>query len=290
MTDRRRIDLHTHSTASDGTVSPADLMCDAAAAGLDVVAITDHDTTGAWAEAAAALPAGLTLVRGAELSCSLHHPGGPSIGLHLLAYLFDPAHPGLRARREGVRGARRRRAERMLQLLREAGHEISMDDVERVAGNAPVGRPHVADALVNRGIVADRATAMGPDWVGHGGRYWAPKDESDVLDTIAEVRAAGGVPVLAHLRRPSSRGPADDAAIAAMAAAGLAGLEVEHADHSADDRVHLRGLAAELGLLTTGSSDFHGTRKPVALGEHLTDPAAYEAIAAQGRGCPLLTG
>ncbi len=285
-----RIDLHTHSTASDGTCQPAELVQAAAATKLDVVAITDHDTTAGWSEAMAARPPGLALVRGAELSCRYPDGDGGSIGLHLLAYLFDAAEPVLRAERARIRQSRATRVERMVERLQADGHAVTTADVAREATGATVGRPHVARALVARGIVSDMDTGMGPDWVGHGGPYWVGKEEIYVLTAIAAVRAAGGVPVLAHPRRPSGRGQVDEAAIAEMAAAGLAGLEVDHENHTPAEREWLRGLAQELGLVATGSSDFHGTSKSVALGAHVTHPEAYDAIVGQATGCAVLTG
>jgi 3',5'-nucleoside bisphosphate phosphatase len=147
-----RIDLHTHSTASDGTLSPADLVRAAAGARLDVVALTDHDTTAGWAAAEAALPAGLTLVRGAELSCRWFGTE-PSIALHLLAYLFDPAHPGLAAELARVRQSRETRAERMVELLRADGVDVRWDEIRAAAGGGSIGRPHLAQALVRLGLV-----------------------------------------------------------------------------------------------------------------------------------------
>src|SRR3954464_7768349 len=145
-----RIDLHTHSTASDGTLRPAELMRAAAHTGLDVVAITDHDTTGGWAEAVAALPAGLTLVPGAELSCRWFGTE-PSIPLHLLAYLFDPAYEPLRGELARIRDDRVRRAQRMIDLMRADGIDVTWEEIERYAGGGTIGRPHLAQALIRRG-------------------------------------------------------------------------------------------------------------------------------------------
>ncbi len=284
------IDLHTHSTASDGTLSPADLMRAARAAGLDVVGLTDHDTTRGWSEAAGALPSGLSLVRGAELSCAYAGPAAESVSMHLLAYLFDPAEPALAAERRRVRTGRLVRGQRMVDLLRADGVDVSWDEVLADAGGATVGRPHIARALVRLGHVADLDAAFGPDWVGTRGRYWAGKEETDAVAAVRLVRDAGGVPVVAHAAAGKRGRTVGDDAIAELAAAGLAGLEVDHVDHSEADRRHLAGLAVDLGLLATGSSDFHGTNKATRLGAHLTDPAAYEALVAQSSGCPVVTG
>jgi predicted metal-dependent phosphoesterase TrpH len=279
-----RIDLHTHSTASDGTTSPADLVRAAAAAGLGVVALTDHDTTAGWAEAVEAIPAGLTLIPGAELSCVWAGPDGRRIGMHLLAYLFDPAEPTLRAERARVRDGRVLRARRMIELMRADGHPVQWDDVLAEAAGGPVGRPHVARALLRHRLVDDVASAFTPEWIGRGGRYRVVKPDTDVLDAIRMVRAAGGVPVVAHPLAAARGAVVPVEAYAAMAAAGLAGLEADHLDHDADARRRARKIAAELGLLVTGSSDFHGTNKTVALGAETTDPAVYEQLLDQATG------
>jgi predicted metal-dependent phosphoesterase TrpH len=278
-----RVDLHTHSTASDGTTSPAELVRAAAGAGLDVVALTDHDTTSGWSEAAAALPVGLTLVPGAELSCVWSTPDGP-IGLHLLAYLFDPAEPVLRAERARVREGRTVRARRIVELLRADGHPVAWEDVLAEAAGGPVGRPHLARALVRHGLVADVAAAFTPEWIGRGGRYRVVKPDSDVCDAIRMVRAAGGVPVVAHPLAAARGALVPEGSYAEMAAAGLAGLEADHVDHDPAARRRVREIARDLGLFVTGSSDFHGTNKTVALGASTTDPAVYEQLLDQATG------
>ena len=268
------IDLHTHSTASDGTTPPERLVREARDAGLDVVALTDHDTTGGWAAAAEALPAGLSLVRGAEISCVRE-----GISLHLLAYLFDPDDPDLSGTLAQLRESRVGRAERMARLLEEAGTGVTWSRVQELAGGT-VGRPHVAQALIEQGHVSSVSEAFTPEWIGTDGRYYVAKRELDVLEAVALVRAAGGVSVFAHPAASKRGRTVGDDVIADMAAAGLAGLEVDHVDHDDDARTHLSGLAAELGLLTTGSSDFHGTNKTVRLGERTTSPEAYDRLVA----------
>ncbi|MEU2661579.1 PHP domain-containing protein [Micromonospora sp. NPDC007220] len=281
MSAAPRIDLHTHSTASDGTLSPAELVRAAAESGLDVVAITDHDTTAGWAPALAALPAGLSLVRGAELSCRWYGEE-PALPLHLLAYLFDPDAPELVAELARVRAAREERGERIVALLRADGIDVSWPEILTGAGGGTVGRPHIAQALIRAGLVATTTEAFGPDWLGE--RYRLPKEDIDVFRAVRLVRAAGGVPVFAHPRATRRGRIAPDELIADLAAIGLAGLEVDHEDHSAAERAHVRALAGELGLLVTGSSDFHGTHKTVRLGAFTTDPGAYERIVAEAGG------
>ncbi|MFM9446264.1 PHP domain-containing protein [Streptomyces acidiscabies] len=274
-----RIDLHCHSTASDGTDTPAELVRNAAAAGLDVVALTDHDTTRGYAEAIAALPGGLTLVTGAELSCRID-----GVSMHMLAYLFDPEEPALLAERELVRDDRVPRAKAMVARLRELGVDVTWEQVARIAGDGSVGRPHVATALVESGVVASVDDAFTEQWLSDGGRAHVAKHETDPFEAIRLVKAAGGVTVFAH-PGASKRGlTVPDAAIAEMASAGLDGIEVDHMDHDPGTRVRLRGLARELGLLVTGSSDYHGSRKTCVLGEYTTDPEVYGEITRRAWG------
>ncbi|UXY29753.1 PHP domain-containing protein [Streptomyces sp. HUAS TT20] len=274
-----RIDLHCHSTASDGTDTPAELVRNAAAAGLDVVALTDHDTTRGHAEALAAVPAGLTLVTGAELSCRVD-----GVSMHMLAYLFDPEEPALLAERELVRDDRVPRAKSMIAKLNELGVPVTWEQVSRIAGNGSVGRPHVASALVELGVVPTVSDAFTADWLADGGRAFVEKHETDPFEAIRLIKGAGGVAVFAHPAAAKRGRTVPEPRIAEMAAAGLDGLEVDHMDHDADARTRLRGLAAELGLLVTGSSDYHGSRKTVALGEYTTDPEVYGEITRRATG------
>ncbi|WP_329379547.1 PHP domain-containing protein [Streptomyces sp. NBC_01351] len=274
-----RIDLHAHSTASDGTDTPAELVRNAAAAGLDVVALTDHDTVGGYAEAIAAVPAGLTLVTGAELSCRLD-----GVGMHMLAYLFDPEEPELSRERELVRDDRTPRAQTMVGKLQDLGVDVTWEQVARIAGEGSVGRPHIATALVELGVVPTVSDAFTPDWLADGGRAYAQKHELDPFDAIRLVKAAGGVTVFAHPLAVKRGECVPEAAIAELAAAGLDGIEVDHMDHDADTRARLRALAADLGLLTTGSSDYHGSRKTCRLGEYTTDPEIYGEITRRATG------
>ncbi|MFE7269526.1 PHP domain-containing protein [Streptomyces sp. NPDC057623] len=274
-----RIDLHTHSTASDGTDTPAELVRNASAAGLDVVALTDHDTSRGHAEAIAALPEGLTLVAGAELSCRLD-----GISMHMLAYLFDPEEPALLAERELVRDDRVPRAQGMVAKLNELGVPVTWEQVLRIAGDGSVGRPHVASALVELGVVPTVGDAFTEDWLADGGRAFVAKHETDPFEAIRLVKAAGGVTVFAHPAASKRGRTVPESAIAQMAAAGLDGVEVDHMDHDPDTRARLRGLAKELGLLATGSSDYHGSRKTCVLGEYTTDPEVYGEITRRATG------
>jgi len=279
------IDLHTHSTASDGTDSPAGLMVTAREAGLDVVALTDHDTTVGWSAAAEARPEGLTVLGGLELSCRWNPPDGSrSTELHLLGYLIDPAHDELAATLDRLRTSRLGRAERMTDRMAADGVPVTWEQVARLATGASAGRPHIARALVEAGVVGSVDEAFAT-LLNSLSPYHEPKEDLDALDGVRLVVAAGGVPVFAHpLARSRGRVVGDDAVVA-LAAAGLAGLEGDHPDHVEADRAHLRGLAAELGLLTTGSSDYHGTNKRVRVGGGgLTSSEAYEELVAKASG------
>lgn len=273
-----RIDLHTHSSASDGTEPPAGVVASAAAAGLDVVALTDHDTTSGWDEAAEAARAhGVALVRGTEVSALSR-----GVSVHLLSYLQDPADPALADVIARTREARLHRGRAIVERL-SADLPVTWADV--LAQQAPgtvVGRPHIADALVARGIVPDRTAAFA-DLLSARGRYYVPYHAPEAAEAVQAIRASGGVPVFAHPGADGRGRIVPDSVIAELAEAGLAGLEVHHRDHGPEQRERLTALADRLGLLVTGSSDYHGAGKPNLLGENLTAPSVLAEIAGQGR-------
>ncbi|WP_060906402.1 PHP domain-containing protein, partial [Streptomyces scabiei] len=211
-----RIDLHCHSTASDGTDTPAELVVEARAAGLDVVALTDHDTTRGHAEAIAALPEGLTLVTGAELSCRLD-----GVSMHMLAYLFDPEEPALLAERELVRDDRVPRARAMIVKLNELGVPVTWEQVARIAAGGSVGRPHVATALVELGVVPTVNDAFTEQWLADGGRAHVQKHETDPFEALRLIKGAGGVAVFAHPAAAKRGRTVPESAVAELAAAGL---------------------------------------------------------------------
>lgn len=283
-----RIDLHAHSTASDGSDSPAALVGEAARAGLDVLAITDHDTTEGWDEAAAqAAERGITLVRGIEVSCHTETADGqPSV--HLLAYLPDPHDATLLREMRRTRESRERRAERIVAALAR-DVDISYEDVlAHAEEGATIGRPHIADALVDRGVVRDRDEAF-RTYLFTGSPYYAAHYAPDAVEAVGIVLAAGGIPVLAH---PFAwkRGPhLDESLIEEMSAAGLVGLEAHHPEHSGEGVYRALDIARALGLLVSGSSDYHGVGKVQRLGERTTDPQVFEELLSHPHTTPVLT-
>lgn len=288
-----RIDLHTHSRASDGTQSPTELVRAAADAGLDVLAITDHDTAAGWAEAvAAADEVGVTLVRGMELSTSLE-----GRGVHLLAYLPDPTWPPLDDEIAKVLAGRDHRVPGMVEKLRGVGVEITVEDVLRVSGDATAtGRPHVADALVALGEVGDRDEAF-ERYLGRGRPAYTHRYATPLREMISVVRDAGGVSVVAHPWGRGQREVLDAATLGSLAEDGLAGIEVDHQDHDDGQRRELRAIAGDLGLVVTGSSDHHGAGKlDHDLGCNTTEPGEYlrlldlaaAASARSGRATPTV--
>jgi predicted metal-dependent phosphoesterase TrpH len=294
-----RADLHVHSNASDGTDPPAEVMSRAARAGLDVVALTDHDTVAGHAQARRALPGSLILVPGMELSCSLDGnsrgvPGGSSPrgqhSMHLLAYLFDPDDPDLAAQTQRIRDDRVLRAQAMVDLLVGLGVPITWADVAAIAGSAVVGRPHIARAMAASGAIASPDQAFTRDWIADGGRAYVDRYALEPAHAIGLVRAAGGVAVVAHPRADRDLLVTDEQ-LAGLAAAGLAGVEVFHPDQPEAEQASLLALTRDLGLIATGGSDDHGTLTGHRIGSHTAAPGAYESLIAQATGSqPIRTG
>jgi 3',5'-nucleoside bisphosphate phosphatase len=280
-----RIDLHTHSTASDGTQSPAEVVQSATEAGLDVVALTDHDTTSGWDEAAgAAMHHRIALVRGIEISCQ--HRG---ISIHLLGYLQDPAAQGLLSELDRSRQSREARAQRIVERL-SADVPLHWDDVlAQIEPGATIGRPHIADAMVARGIVSTRSEAFAT-YLKNGSPYYVSHYAPDPVQAVRLLGEAGGVAVMAHPFASVRGRVVSDSVIEAMAAAGMAGLEVHHRDHSGDQVRHGLDLASALGLFVTGASDYHGEGKPNLLGENTTDPEVLAQIEDLATGGQVLRG
>jgi 3',5'-nucleoside bisphosphate phosphatase len=273
------IDLHTHSSVSDGTERPADLVAAAVRAGLGTVALTDHDSTAGWQEAiSAADGTGLTVIPGMELSTQL---AGRSV--HLLAYLFDPLDTGILDETARIRESRLHRAEAIVRRI-GVDYPIAWADVlAQTSTGTTVGRPHIADALVALGIVADRGAAFADILHPRSGYFQAHYAPSP-LEAVTLVRAAGGVPVLAHPGTRGRKNVLSEDNLGALVDAGLFGLEVHHRENTDSGKERLRELAARFGLAITGSSDYHGEGKPNRLGENTTDPEVLERIIAAGTG------
>lgn len=282
------IDLHTHTTYSDGTDDPKAWMAAADAAGVTTLAITDHDTTDGWAAAVEARRPHITLVRGAELSTHVT-VGDRRYSIHLLAYLFDPDDAPLAAELRRLRADRLQRGLEMVDRMVAGGLPISRQQVLEIAAGAPVGRPHIGRALMTAGLVTSVSEAFATYLSGRG-PYYVAKADTELAPAVALVRAAGGVPVLAH---PRSRGAAaitDEAMIRASVDAGLAGIEVDHPDHDAAARAELTELATRFGLIRTGSSDYHGSNKTLAIGQETTSEAALAAIVDASSGITTPVG
>ncbi len=271
------IDLHTHTNKSDGTDSPRELVNKAIAMGLTVLGISDHDTTAGWEEAAQTLRGGLHLVLGSEISC-LTHDG---ISVHMLGLLFDQEHQQMQIMLEETRDGRLPRMRKMIEKMRAAGIDISMQDVEAARPEgATLGRPHLADALVNKGVISSRDQAF-QGMLNNNSEFYVSHAAPTPAEAIAMIRSAGGVAVIAH-PFASLRGQILQASdFQELIDAGLNGIEVDHRDHNPDERQMLRKLARDLDLVVTGSSDYHGTGKLNALAEFQTSPAEWEKLESQ---------
>jgi predicted metal-dependent phosphoesterase TrpH len=269
------IDLHTHTNRSDGTFEPAALVALAAQRGLSTIAVTDHDTTAGLAEASAAADVhGLELVPGVEFSAMYE---GSSV--HVLCYWMDPGHPELQAELERLRDDRIRRGERMVERLQELGHPVSFDRVRDIAAGANITRPHIAQALVEAGVVPTERDAFTPELIADGGQADVQKHALHPLDALELIARAGGVCVLAHPGMWRDQREVPDELVEAMASRGMGGLEVDHPDHTPEQRARYRAMAAALDLVVTGASDCHGTRyDPVRLGICTTDPSSLSQL------------
>jgi predicted metal-dependent phosphoesterase TrpH len=268
------IDLHTHTTASDGTDSPRELVNKAIVQGLEILGITDHDTTSGWHEATESLRGNLKLALGAEISC-LTDDG---ISVHMLGLLFDPLHQEMQTVLEETRDGRLPRMRKMIQKMQAEGFDISIEDVEKaMPPGATMGRPHLADALVNKKIVKSRDEAF-TDLLHNESRFYVSHAAPTPIEAVKLIRSAGGVAVIAHpfaSRRGQILGTDD---FADLVAAGLNGIEVDHRDQNPSERAMLRAIATDLELVITGSSDYHGTGKLNALAENHTDRAQWEKL------------
>ena len=275
------IDLHAHSTRSDGTYSPTDVFRLAAERDLEAVALTDHDTTDGLEEAAAAADRfGVELVPGVEFSATYE---GSSI--HVLGYYADPAHPEFVAELQRLRDDRFRRGEQMVEKLQALGYPISFERVREISGGKNIVRPHIARALVEAGVVATEKDAFTDEFIADGGRADVQKHALHPLEALTLIRDAGGVCVLAHPGMWARQSSVPEDLVESMAEGGMTGLEADHPDHTPEQRAHYRELAGRLGIVATGSSDFHGRpEEPIMLGTERTDPEAFARLrAAAGR-------
>jgi predicted metal-dependent phosphoesterase TrpH len=271
-------DLHTHTLHSDGLTTPSENAALAKQEGVAVLALTDHDTVDGWEEAAGACArAGITFVPGVELSAEWR-----GISIHVLGYWPDPDHPAFAAECARLRDERGHRAELMVARMQAEGLDISMERVRAIAGDAPIGRPHVASAMVESGAVPDHESAF-RDWIGEHGRAYAPKHALHPADAVRLLRDAGGVAVLAHPgagRTSNGEDPGVDLDLVdEMVAAGLAGLEADAAGHNVAVADRWRQHAEARHLVVTGSSDFHGRHPDARIGCRTTTPAAFTRLA-----------
>jgi predicted metal-dependent phosphoesterase TrpH len=272
----RRIDLHSHSNRSDGTFEPAEVVRLAAERALDVVALTDHDTTDGLAEAlATGSVVGVEVVPGVEFSAEFE---GNSV--HVLCYWMDPQDAAVQLELRRLREDRFRRGELMVGKLQELGLPVAFQRVRAIAGDATIVRPHIAQAMVEAGVVATEKEAF-ERYIGDGGPAHVAKHALDPVDAVALIDGAGGVCALAHPGMWGDQSAVPVELIERMAVAGMRGLEVDHPDHTLEMRERYRTVAGELGLIATGGSDCHGTRyDPVRLGTSLCDPEAFAALRA----------
>jgi len=271
------IDLHTHTTCSDGTDRPRDLVNKAIVQGLEILGISDHDTTSGWEEATQALRGSLKLALGAEISC-LTTDG---VSVHMLGMLFDQNHKEMQTVLEETRDGRLPRMRKMIEKMRAEGMDISIEDVEKAMPvGATMGRPHLADALVAKKIVKSRDEAF-IDLLHNDSRFYVSHAAPTPVEAIALIRRAGGVAVIAH-PFASHRGQIlkpDN--FADLVTAGLNGIEVDHRDQNPDERAMLRAIAQELDLVVTGSSDYHGTGKMNLLAENHTSREQWQKLESQ---------
>src|SRR5438270_24587 len=269
------IDLHTHTYYSDGTLGPSQLLELARERGLDVVALTDHDTTAGLPEARdAAAAVGIELVPGVEFSAE-----SEGASLHVLCYWPEEDNAEFQAELMRLQETRLRRGELMIEKLQQLGCPVSFDRVREIAAGKNIVRPHIAQALVEAGVIAEERDAYTDQFIGDGGRAYVEKHALDPLDALALITKAGGVCVIAHPAMWRGQDSVPDALIEKMADAGMAGIEVDHPDQTPEQREHYRGLAKRLDLVVTGSTDFHGERTPDVLpGDERTDPSQFRAL------------
>ena len=272
--EKLKIDLHTHTTYSDGTDTPAELINKALAAGISIIGLTDHDSISGWQEATNALRVGISLVPGAEISCQT----SDGISVHILGLLFDSNNSELMDALEKTRENRHGRMEKIIARINEAGIDITMNDVlEQLSDGATLGRPHLADALVKKGIVASRDEAF-TQMLHNNSKYYVSHYSPTPEAAIKLIKAAGGVSVIAHPMASHRGRTISQETFGSIIQAGLDGIEVDHRDHSPDEKLQLIQLASESNLVMTGASDYHGNGKLNTLGEYTTKPEQWEKL------------
>jgi predicted metal-dependent phosphoesterase TrpH len=271
------IDLHTHTNFSDGTDSPTQLINKALAAGISVLGLTDHDSISGWQEAITALRPGISLVPGAEISCQT----SDGISVHILGLLFDSENLELMGTMQATRENRHGRMAKIITRLNEAGIDISMQDVlDQLAEGATLGRPHLADALVKKGVVASRDEAF-TQMLHNKSKYYVSHYSPLPEVAIKMIKAAGGVSVIAHPMASHRGRTISLETFGSLIDAGLDGVEVDHRDHSPDEKTQLIELAKQNDLVMTGASDYHGNGKLNQLGEYVTMPEQWERLEAR---------
>jgi len=270
------IDLHTHSNRSDGTFTPAEVVRTAAEKGLDAIALVDHDTTDGLEEAlSTGHDLGVEVVPGVEFSAEYDRTS-----VHVLGYWPDVTNAELQAELQRLRDDRFRRGELMVEKLQLLGFPIAFDRVREIAAGGNIVRPHVAQAMVEAGIVATEKEAF-DEWIADGRPAHVPKHALDPVDAVGVITRAKGLCVLAHPGMWGDQTSVPQELIERMAAAGMAGLEVDHTDHTPEQRERYRALADRLGVIPTGGSDCHGTRyDPIRMGTALCAPESYGALKA----------
>ncbi|WP_235831411.1 PHP domain-containing protein [Gordonia zhaorongruii] len=286
MPNEMTADLHTHTNCSDGTDTPQQLLAKAKVAGLTTLGLTDHDTAAGWDEAALNVPAGMRILPGAEFSTKHPAPDGTLVSVHLLGYLFDRNNAEIVAEWERMSSERSNRGTRIVENLIDADYPITLDRVREIAGRTNIGRPHIARALVEAGSVDSVGEAFDGLLNDEGAHYVALQSLS-LENGIRMIDAAGGVPIIAHPRARAASSLLTEEVLESLTKHGLKGIEVRHPDHDDAARTELTGIAIDLGLIQTGSSDYHGENKVLQLGQERTPDDVVEQIVALGCTAPF---
>jgi predicted metal-dependent phosphoesterase TrpH len=280
-----KIDLHTHSTYSDGTDTPSELINKALATGISIIGLTDHDSISGWQEATKALRSGISLVPGAEISCQTLD----GISVHILGLLFDSSNSELMNTLKKTRENRHGRMEKIIARINEAGIDITMNDVlAQLSDGATLGRPHLADALVKKGVVASRDEAF-TQMLHNNSKYYVSHYSPTPETAIGLIKAAGGVSVIAHPMASHRGRTISLETFGSLIDSGLDGIEVDHRDHSPAEKIELISLASGSNLVMTGASDYHGNGKLNSLAEYTTKPEQWEKLEERANARRVIT-